>query len=309
MLSERISRRKEKTNENRTNQPTCFGRNPQHQFLAPGAQVSAPRPDPTPRLSVSLLKLAIGAIGLERWRQVHGIDSHDRRWLVGVLFRRVPIRRVSIGVDLVRLCDFLQGRVRLVKDSGSGGSRPVMPTRMRSSKTGEASSNRSRGRRRAPFARSTLPMGQMHPLYFVNFFLNFSPRRFCSQMPGFEVAQGNPYLSKITGRSWPSCMRSIQRPSPLDSHRDTIPYLLPIKEVVDAAATRLLWLRWCQAGSSHFCLEYETIDGIVFPTHRRALGRDPQQEEPDRSAPPGVEVTITDIHILNQRNISALGGS
>jgi len=56
-------------------------------------------------------------------------------------------------------------------------------------------------------------------------------------------------------------------------------------------------------------LEYETVDGIVFPTHRRALGRDPKQGEPDRSAPPGVEVTITDIHILNQRNISALGGS
>jgi len=64
-----------------------------------------------------------------------------------------------------------------------------------------------------------------------------------------------------------------------------------------------------ESASSHLCLEYETVDGIVFPTRRRALGRDPQQEEPHRSAPPGVEVTITDIHILNQRNISALGGS
>jgi len=52
-----------------------------------------------------------------------------------------------------------------------------------------------------------------------------------------------------------------------------------------------------QADSSHFCLEYETVDGIVFSTHRRALGRDPKQEEPDRSGPPGVEVTITDIQI------------
>jgi hypothetical protein len=64
-----------------------------------------------------------------------------------------------------------------------------------------------------------------------------------------------------------------------------------------------------ERASSHLCLEYETVDGIVFPTRRRALGRDPQQEEPDCSASPGVEVTITDIRILNQRNISALGGS
>jgi hypothetical protein len=52
-----------------------------------------------------------------------------------------------------------------------------------------------------------------------------------------------------------------------------------------------------ESASSHLCLEYGTVDGIVFPTRRRAFGRDPQQEEPDRSAPPGVEVTITDIQI------------
>jgi len=48
-----------------------------------------------------------------------------------------------------------------------------------------------------------------------------------------------------------------------------------------------------------------TVDGIVSLMHRRPL----KQEEPDRAALPGVEVTITDIHILNQRNISVSGGS
>ena len=55
----------------------------------------------------------------------------------------------------------------------------------------------------------------------------------------------------------------------------------------------------CEAlhGTSHFCLEYQAVGGIVFPTHRRVFGRDPKQEEPDRSAPPAVEVTISDIQI------------
>ena len=56
-------------------------------------------------------------------------------------------------------------------------------------------------------------------------------------------------------------------------------------------------------------LEYETVDGIVLPTHRRALGRDLKQEEPDRAVIQSVEVTITDFHILNQRHRSVSGGS
>ena len=40
-----------------------------------------------------------------------------------------------------------------------------------------------------------------------------------------------------------------------------------------------------------------TVDRIVFLMHRRPL----KQEEPDHADLPGVEVTITDIHILNQR--------
>src|SRR4029077_1648415 len=44
---------KETRNENLTNVPTCFGRNSHHQFGAPGAQVSASRPDATSRLSPS----------------------------------------------------------------------------------------------------------------------------------------------------------------------------------------------------------------------------------------------------------------
>ena len=52
-----------------------------------------------------------------------------------------------------------------------------------------------------------------------------------------------------------------------------------------------------------------TVDGIVFLMRRRALGRDLKQEEPDCAALPGVEVTITNMHILKKRNISVSGGS
>jgi hypothetical protein len=51
------------------------------------------------------------------------------------------------------------------------------------------------------------------------------------------------------------------------------------------------------AGGAHYCFDHHKVGGIIFPTYRRVLGRDPKAEEPESSAPVGVEVRTSDIEI------------
>ena len=134
----------------------------------------------------------------------------------------------------------------------------------------------------------------MHELYFVGYaFLNYLSTPFLFAEPGFEVAEGNPYFG--AGEKWPRLHVTYPAAYPTHSREQTLYFnekglLKRLDYVVEVV----------HGGASHFCLEYKTVGGIVFPTHRRALDRDPKQEEPDRSAPPGIEVTISDIQIRPQ---------
>ena len=122
----------------------------------------------------------------------------------------------------------------------------------------------------------TTPWDKLHELYFVSYaFLNYLSTPFLFAESGFEVAEGNPYFG--AGEKWRRLHVKYPAAYPTHSRQQTLYFneeglLQRPDNVVEVV----------QAGSSHFCLEYETVDGIVFPTHRRALGRDPKREEPDR---------------------------
>jgi hypothetical protein len=250
---------------------------------------------------IPLLKLAIEAHGgLERWREVHGIDL--KLTIGGGLWQ---LKRLPQGlVDVALHVEPAHRLVTITPFGPEGAAGYFTPDRVWIQKPhGDVVEERSAPRRSFDGHTFTTPWDKLHELYFVSYaFLNYLSTPFLFAEPGFEVAEGNPYFG--AGEKWRRL--HVKYPAAYPTHtRDQTLYfneeglLQRLDYVVEVV----------QAGSSHFCLEYETVDGIVFPTHRRALGRDPKQEEPDRSAPPGVEVTITDIHILNQRNISALGGS
>src|SRR5712692_9430563 len=71
---------KEKRNENLTNVPTCFVRNSHHQFRAPGAQVSASRPDATSPLRPSLVYARHRCHRLCECRRGSRRSSRSRAW-------------------------------------------------------------------------------------------------------------------------------------------------------------------------------------------------------------------------------------
>ena len=242
---------------------------------------------------IPLLKLAIEAHGgLERWHRVHRIDC--KLTIGGGLWQLKELPQGLVDVALhVEPADRL---VTITPFGPEGAAGYFTPDRVWIQKPrGDVVEERSAPRRSFDGHTLTTPWDKLHELYFVSYaFLNYLSTPFLFAEPGFEVAEGNPYFG--AGEKWRRLHVKYPADYPTHSREQTLYFnekglLQRLDYVVEVA----------QAGTSHFCLEYETVGGIVFPTHRRVLGRDPKQEEPDRSAPPAVEVTISDIQIRPKR--------
>ena len=243
---------------------------------------------------IPLLKLAIEAHGgLERWRQVHGIDI---KLDIGGGFWHLK----GLPQGLIDVALHVEPADRLVTITPFGPEGAVgyfKPDRVWiQNPRGVMVQRRLAPRRSFDGHTLTTPWDKLHELYFVSYaFLNYLSTPFLFAEPGFEVVEGNPYF----GAGEKLRRLHVKYPAAYPTHcREQTLYfnekglLQRLDYVVEVA----------QAGGSHFCLEHETAGGIVFPTHRRVLGRDSKQEEPDYSAPPAVEVTIRNIQIHPKRS-------
>jgi hypothetical protein len=241
------------------------------------------------RQMIPLLKLAIEAHGgLERWREVHGIDL--KLTIGGGLWQ---LKGLPQGlVDVALHVEPAHRLVTITPFGPEGAAGYFTPHRVWIQKPqGDVVQERSAPRRSFDGHTLTTPWDKLHELYFVSYaFLNYLSTPFLFAEPGFEVAEGNPYFG--AGEKWRRLHVKYPAAYPTHSREQTLYFNEKgLLQRLDYVAEVV------QAGTSHFCLKYETVGGIVFPTHRRVLGRDPKQEEPDRSAPPAVEVRISDIQI------------
>lgn len=238
---------------------------------------------------IPLLKLAIEAHGgLERWRHVYGIDF--KLMIGGGLWQLKGLPQGLVDVALhVEPADRL---VRITPFGVEGATGHFTPDRVWIQKPrGDVVQERLSPRRSFEGHTLTTPWDKLHELYFVSYaFLNYLSTPFLFAEPGFKASEGNPYFG--AEEKWRRLHVKYPRAYPTHSREQTLYFNEKgLLQRLDYVAEVV------QAGTSHFCLEYETVGGIVFPTHRRVFGRDPKQEEPDRSAPPVVEVMISDIQI------------
>jgi hypothetical protein len=238
---------------------------------------------------IPLLKLAIEAHGgLERWRRVHGIDC--KLAIGGGLWQLKGLPHGLVDVALhVEPADRL---VTITPFGPAGAVGYFTADRVWIQKLrGDVMQERFAPRRSFDGHTLTTPWDKLHELYFVGYaFLNYLSTPFLFAELGFEVAEGNPYFG--AGEKWRRLRVKYPVAYPTHSREQTLYFNEKgLLQRLDYVAEVV------QSGTSHFCLEYETVGGIVFPTHRRVLSRDPKQEEPDRSAPPAVEVTISHIQI------------
>lgn len=243
---------------------------------------------------IPLLKLAIEAHGgLDRWRQVHAIDC--KLTIGGSVWQLKGLPQGLVDVALhVEPADRL---VTITPFGPEGAAGYFRPDRVWIQKpAGEVVQERFAPRRSFDGHTLTTPWDKLHELYFVGYaFLNYLSAPFLFAEPGFEVTEGKPY--NAGNEKWRRLQVKYPAAYPTHSREQTLYFnekglLQRLDYVVEVV----------QGGASHFCLKYETVSGIVFPTHRRALGRDPKQEEPDRSASGAIEVTISDIQIRPKRS-------
>ena len=113
----------------------------------------------------------------------------------------------------------------------------------------------------------TTPWDKLHELYFVSYaFLNYLSTPFLFAEPGFECAEGNPYFG--AGEKWRRLHVKYPSAYPTHSREQTLYFNEKgLLQRLDYVAEVV------QAGTSHFCLECETVGGIVFPTPTRSRPR------------------------------------
>jgi hypothetical protein len=218
---------------------------------------------------IPLLKLAIEAQGgLQRWRQVHGIDI---KLTIGGGFWQLK----GLPQGLIDVALHVEPADRLVTITPFGPEEAAgcfSPDRVWiQNPRGDVVQERSAPRRSFEGHTLTTPWDKLHELYFVSYaFLNYLSTPFLFAEPGFEVVEGNSCLG--AGEKWRRLHVKYPAAYPTHSREQTLYFnekglLRRLDYVVEVV----------QAGASHFCLEYETVGGIVFPTHRRVLGRDSKQ--------------------------------
>ena len=148
---------------------------------------------------IPLLKLAIEAHGgLERWRQVHGIDL--KLTIGGGLWEFKGLPQGLVGVALhVEPADRL---VTITPFGPEGAAGYFTPDRVWIQKPrGDVLQERSAPLRSFDGHTLTTPWDKLHELYFVSYaFLNYLSTPFLFAEPGFEVAEGKPYLG--AGEKW-----------------------------------------------------------------------------------------------------------
>ena len=139
------------------------------------------------------------------------------------------------------------------------------------------------------------PWSKLQELYFVGYaFLNYLSSPFNLAEPGFEVAEIEPH--KENGETWRRMVVRFPDEYPSHSAEQTLYFnqqglLKRLNYVVDIVGGGPA------AGGAHYCFDHHKVGGIIFPTYRRVLGRDPKAEDPESSAPVGVEVRISNIEI------------
>lgn len=243
---------------------------------------------------IPLLKLANEAHGgLERWRQVHGIDI---KLTIGGGFWQLKGLPQGL-IDVALHVEPADGLVTITPFGPEGAAGYFKPDRVWiQDSRGAMVQERLAPRRSFDGHTLTTQWNKLHELYFVSYaFLNYLSTPFLFAEPGFEAVEGKPYFG--AGEKWRRLHVKYPAAYPTHSREQTLYFndkglLQRLDYVVEVA----------QAGATHFCLEYETVGGIVFPTHRRVLGRDPKQEEPDHSVPPAIELTIQNIQIRTKRS-------
>jgi len=139
------------------------------------------------------------------------------------------------------------------------------------------------------------PWSKLQELYFVGYaFLNYLSSPFNLTEPGFEVTEIEPH--EENGETWRRMVVRFPDDYPTHSAEQTFYFnqqglLKRLNYVVDILGGGPA------AGGAHYCFDHQKVGGIIFPTYRRVLGRDPKAEEPEPSAPVGVEVRTGDIGI------------
>lgn len=234
-----------------------------------------------------LLELAVGAHGgMERWRDVNGLDF--RLSLTGGLFR---IKAHPHGLEDVAIhVDARQPSVSITPYSRPDASGHFTPDRVWiEDQDGRVLEQRTAPR--ASFAGHVLqtPWDQLQRLYFTSYALwNYLTTPFLLSRRGFELSEMEPHVE--SGEVW----RRLQARFPADVPTHCAEQVFYFND--KGLLQRLDYVTDIAGGmAAHYCYDHEVCGGLVIPTLRRVVRR--TLSGPALSGPTAVLLQITNVSV------------
>jgi hypothetical protein len=236
-----------------------------------------------------LLELAMNAHGgLDRWREIRSLDV--RATLTGFLF---TTKGYPEGVpDVLMKIDTKRVAVDVSPWTGAGTVGHFLPDRVWVTDGGRRVTE-ERSDPRASFVGQTYetPWDQLHRLYFTSYAMwNYLNTPFLFTEPGFESKEIKPHDEN--GETW-RCLQ-VTFPSNIPTHNSFKPGGEQTFYFDEKGLLQRVDYTAVSAGA-HYCYDHRAFGGIIFPTHRRVVGRKPSG--PALSSRTGVWLQISDITV------------